>query len=151
MADQYSLAVRAALWFVNTVDGVVATLLGTAQLVGERQETTTARPPLAGFRRAASVGAKGAKWSVIAVIAIGTLGMIGTMVFQPKAKPPVPAPLHTAGAPQPQTIATTSTTAGSDVIASRCRTGAYRRFPEIEKAECAGRPSQPSATTGDAK
>jgi hypothetical protein len=151
MADQYPWTVRAALWFVNTVDGVVATVLGTAQTVGERQDTTVAKPPLAGFRRAASVGAKGAKWSVIAVIAVGTLIMIGTMIFLPKAKPAVPARLHAAGARQTPTIATPSTTAGADVIASRCRTGAYRRFPEIEKAECAGRPSQPSATTGDAK
>ena len=151
MADQAAWTVRSALWFVNTVDGVVAALLGTAQSVGERQEDAAERPPLAAFRRVASIGAKGAKWSVISVIGLGAILMVGAVIFLPRAKPAVPAPVQSPAVAVPATKSTASSKTGADVIARRCRAGAYRSFPEIEKAECAGRPPLSSAITGDVK
>jgi hypothetical protein len=147
MADQFPWTVRAALWFVNGVDGVVAAVLGSAKAVGDRHEDAPGKAPLAGFKRAASIGAKGAKWSVIGVIGLGAILMVGAVIFHPKPKP-VPS---TTVAQMPAINPSTPAKAGAALIARRCRAGTYRSLPEIEQAECAGRPSQSPAITGDRK
>ena len=151
MADEYPWTVRSALWFVNSVDGVVAALLGSAKAVGDRHEVEPERAPLAGFRRAASIGAKGAKWSVVGVIGLGALLMVGAVIFLPKAKPALSASVRAPIASVPAVNPANPAKAGVALIARRCRDGAYRSLPEIEQAECAGRPSQSPAITGDRK
>jgi hypothetical protein len=151
MADEYPWTVRSALWFVNSVDGVVAAVLGSAKAVGDRRDHAPHKPPLAGLRRATSMGAKGAKWSVVGVIGLGALLMVGAMIFLPKAKPTLSASVKAPIASVPAVSLAARSKAGADLIARRCRAGAYRSLPEIEQAECAGRPSQSPAITGDRK
>ena len=151
MADEYPWTVRSALWFVNSVDAVIATVLGSAKAVGDRPDNVSERPPLAGFRRAASIGAKGAKWSVVGVIGLGALLMVGAAIFLPKAKPALSASGKAPIASVPAMSAAIPSKAGATLIARRCRAGTYRSFPEIEQAECAGRLSQFPAITGDRK
>ena len=151
MADEYPWTVRSALWFVNSVDAVIETVLGSAKAVGDRRDNVSERPPLAGFRRAASIGAKGAKWSVVGVIGLGALLLVGAMIFLPKAKPPLSPSVNAPIASVPAMSPAIPSKAGAALIARRCRAGTYRSLPEIEQAECAGRPSQSPAITGDRK
>ena len=151
MADEQPWSVRSALWVVNSVDAVIATVLGSAKAVGDRRDNVPERPPLAGFRRAASIGAKGVKWSVVGVIGLGALLSVGAMIFLPRTKPPPTAAVKAPIASVPAMNPATPSPAGAALIARRCRAGAYRNFPEIEQAECAGRPSQSPAITGDRK
>jgi hypothetical protein len=152
MAGEAPWSIRAAACVVGAVDRLVDTAMGALQAAGERSPRSQAKPPLAAFRKATALGAKGAKWTVAGVIGLGVLLMIGVVFFMPRAKPVgLPQTATVAGRARPVPPAAGIAMSGRDVIARRCRAGAYRGFPEIEKAECAGRLPVSPAPKGDAK
>jgi hypothetical protein len=152
MAGEAPWSIRAAACVVGAVERAVAALLGGIQTMGERSPRNQDRSPLAAFRKATALGAKGAKWTVAGVIGLGVLLMIGAVLFMPRAKPAVlPQTATVAGRARPVPPAAEIAMSGRDVIARRCRAGAYRGFPEIEKTECADRSPVAPAPKGDTK
>ncbi|MEO5598865.1 MAG: hypothetical protein ABIQ66_09625 [Novosphingobium sp.] len=131
---------------IGAVDHVVLAVMSALQAMGERQSIDQSKPPLAAFRKATAVGAKGAKWTVAGVIGLGVLFMVGAAIFMPRVKPEPNARRAT-----PASATTVVADSDRGVIGRQCRAGAYRGFPEIEKAECAGRPPVSPAPKGDAK
>ncbi len=142
--------IRAARRVVDLVDDVVNVALGTMEEIGTHRGERPTSDPLAGFCRASRVGAKGAKWSIVGVIGVGVLLMVGAAVLLPRSKP-LPSPRPMMAPPSPAPAASAAITGNRAVIAARCKAGETRAFPEIEEAECAGRPAISPAHTGGMK
>jgi len=141
MASDPSWGVRTASRIVAVMDGAIAVVMGTMQAIGDAKAERPKAEPLSRFRRASKAVAKGTKWSIAAVVGIGAVLMLGALLFVPRAKP----------APSPAAPIAGSRASSRDMIERRCRAGANRSFPEIEKAECVDRPGPPSTPRGDGK